>query len=397
MRPDPTPQLLLDLSELLKHDARSGIQRVVRSVLHALDTQAPADYRVVPVYDAGGYYAVAGEHCAGAATDPASDVPLRVRAGDIFLGLDLCPDQIPGNAAVLADLRRHGVRLYFMVYDLIPLLRPDWFDPGMDLWFGRWLDTVTGLADGLICISKAVADQLLQRLELAPPRRPGPLTVDYVHLGADIQASRPSAGVGAEESAVLAQLARRPTLLMVGTLEPRKAHAEALDGIEQLWRRGVDVGLVIVGKPGWQTAALAERLRAHTEFGRRLFWLEHASDEALQALYQGSAVLLAASQAEGFGLPLIEAAQHGLPVIARDIAVFREVGGEHAYYFDAAAGADDGAMLADALQSWLALHARGAAPASTAMPYLSWSAATRQILAALLDGHQPRLAPVLLP
>ena len=101
----------------------------------------------------------------------------------------------------------------------------------------------------------------------------------------------------------------------------------------------------------------------------RLAWLQGIDDHALQQLYRDSACLLVPSEGEGFGLPLIEAARQGLPVIARDLPVFREVAGAHAYYFNAT----DGAGLAQALRDWLALDARGAAPASAAMPWQTWA------------------------
>ena len=56
-----------------------------------------------------------------------------------------------------------------------------------------------------------------------------------------------------------------------------------------------------------------------------MLWLEGISDEYLDKVYAASTCLIAASEGEGFGLPLIEAAQHKLPIIARDIPVFREV------------------------------------------------------------------------
>jgi glycosyltransferase involved in cell wall biosynthesis len=120
---------------------------------------------------------------------------------------------------------------------------------------------------------------------------------------------------------------------MVGTLEPRKGHQQALAACEQLWADGVDANQVIVGKQGWMVEALVERMTHHAELNRRLFWLDGISDEFLEQVYAASACLIAASYGEGFGLPLIEAAQHKLPIVARDIPVFREVAGSHAHYF----------------------------------------------------------------
>jgi len=397
MLPDTAPQLLLDLSELVRHDARSGVQRVTRALLQALLAAPPAGYRVRPVYDAGGYYAYAERAAdSGAVWRPAavgSEQPLQVAPGDLFFGLDLALEAVVRNRSVLASLQQHGVQLYFFVHDLLPLRHPEWFVDGVVQAYGAWLHTIGALADGLIANSQATADDLLDWLEQQPPVRTRPLHIGYAHLGADIAASQPSGGISAAEEALLAQLAGSPTLLMVGTLEPRKMHAQALQALEQLWQDGADVKLVIAGKPGWRVEQLATRLRQHPQRQQRLFWLEQASDEMLLRLYQHSSALLAASRAEGFGLPLIEAAQHGLPVIARDLPVFREVGGAHAWYFEAA----DAGELAAALRRWLALHAAGQAPASAGMPYLDWAASSRQVLACLLHRQWHRQAPIKLP
>jgi glycosyltransferase involved in cell wall biosynthesis len=110
------------------------------------------------------------------------------------------------------------------------------------------------------------------------------------------------------------------------------------------------------------------QLRRHPQAGQRLLWLEDAPDVLLDALYSTSSCLLAASEMEGFGLPIIEAAQHGLPVLARDIGVFREVAQDHAFYFKGVQPAD----LAAAVQVWSALHSAGLAPDSRKMDWLTW-------------------------
>ena len=84
------------------------------------------------------------------------------------------------------------------------------------------------------------------------------------------------------------ELASRPTFLTVGTIEPRKGHAQVLDAFELLWKEGVDANLVIVGKQGWMVEALAKRLRSHPERNKCLFWLEGISDEYLENLYAAS-------------------------------------------------------------------------------------------------------------
>ena len=97
---------------------------------------------------------------------------------------------------------------------------------------------------------------------------------------------------------------------------------------------------------------LVNRLKNHKELGKRLFWLEDVSDEYLEKLYSAATCLLTASEGEGFGLPLVEAARRNLPIIARDIPVFHEIAGQHAYYFT---GLDDGSLAATIVQ-WMKLY-----------------------------------------
>jgi glycosyltransferase involved in cell wall biosynthesis len=277
-------------------------------------------------------------------------------------------------------MRNHGIAIHFVVYDMLPLLQPDAFAYGSTAYFQRHIETIAQQADSLVCISRAVADELAEWLAAHPPPRAAPLRIGYFHLGADLAASAPSTGLPANAQQVLDRVAQCPTLLMVGTVEPRKGHEQALAACELLWSRGVAVNLVIVGKPGWLVERLIRKIEKHPRLDENLFWLPGASDDMLTRLYESCAALLAASKGEGFGLPLIEAARHGLPIVARDLPVFREVGGQHAFYFDGA----DAAALAAAIGDWLALHAGGQAPPSRGMPWLNWAQSTQQLLTAVL-------------
>jgi glycosyltransferase involved in cell wall biosynthesis len=179
--------------------------------------------------------------------------------------------------------------------------------------------------------------------------------------------------------------ARRPTFLMVGTIEPRKGHAQALAAFEQLWAAGENIGLIIAGKPGWSTETLLERLRIHPEAGSRLHWLQQPGDADLARLYAGASGLLVASEGEGFGLPIVEAARAGLRVLARDIPVFREIAGDHAVWFSGL----DATPLAAALRQWLAMEKTGQLPSIKKMPVLSWDDSVTAFLQLLQSDQWP--------
>ena len=167
------------------------------------------------------------------------------------------------------------------------------------------------------------------------------------------------------------------TFLMVGTVEPRKGHALALDAFSQLWRDGYDFNLVVIGKKGWLVEDLADRMSACSKNGSTFYWFQGASDEFLERAYLSCSCLLAASEAEGFGLPLIEASFHDLPVLARDIAVFREVAGNAALYFDGSSAKG----LVEGVLRWVRQRELNETPASADMEAMSW----RQSANALLD------------
>ena len=319
--------------------------------------------------------------CLDLSEDDLSDDPVEAGRGDIFLGLDWAAEIVPTMKPWFLAQRRHGIKIVFVAYDVLPLSRPELFPriiPPMAL---DWLNTVVEVADGVVCISRTVANEVYEHLTQRRALRPETLSLGFFHLGADLHASMPTRGLSQDASQILEKLRSRPSFLMVATLEPRKGHGQVLAAMEQLWTEGVDANLVIVGKQGWNTDDLVKRIREHPEQNQRLFWLPGISDEMLEQVYRSCHALLTASEGEGFGLPLIEAAQHGLPIIARDIPVFREVAGESAYYFSG----EDPQALANALQSWLLLG--DAAPASTGIKPLTWHQSSRQLLDVVLNGR----------
>lgn len=123
-------------------------------------------------------------------------------------------------------------------------------------------------------------------------------------------------------------------VLMVGTIEPRKNHLNALKAYE-MSGIGRDVPLVLAGRPGWgYEEVLAE---AHRLAGQGIVVMPSYIPEAdLPGVYASATAVLYPSWTEGFGLPVAEAMAAGTPVITGTAPALREVGGAEARYADPA-------------------------------------------------------------
>jgi glycosyltransferase involved in cell wall biosynthesis len=385
--PDVTVRTLyVDVSAVARVDLKTGIQRVTRALVLELLRNPPTGWRVEPVFLGDGpekqfhYARTYTQQLLDLGALTLEDEPVRPLPGDVLLGLDLYWLVMDMEAAY-ERWRALGVSIQFVVYDILPILQPEHFPEGVPEGFHNWLSVISRVSDGLLCISKAVAGDVAQWVSEHPSSRITPLRIEAFPLGADIQTSAPSKGMPDNAAEILARIGSRPSVLMVGTVEPRKRHIQALDAMERLWARNIDVNFVVVGKQGWLTADDAARLKNHEESGRRFFWLSGVSDEFLDAIYQASTVLLAASSGEGFGLPLIEAAAHGVPIIARDLPVFREVAGDSAVYFSG-----DDKALAEAIGKWLIDTDDGRLARSTSsIKPTTWEQSARALEKLVLD------------
>jgi glycosyltransferase involved in cell wall biosynthesis len=243
--------------------------------------------------------------------------------------------------------------------------------------FKNWIDTVLSF-DDCICISRVVSEELAGYVREREPEVNYPATLTHFHIGCDFADVQPLKSLPTELSKLESSLASRKSFLMVGTLEPRKNHKMALDALETLWESDVDINLIIIGKEGWNISDFVSRLRCHPENGVRLFWLEDAGDELLETMYKECTCLISASEDEGFGLPLIEAARRGLPILANDISVFREVAGNFATFYK-----NDIRILASAIEDWLDDFDNGRHIKSDNIPYLTWKESADQLVQTL--------------
>ncbi len=334
------PRILVDVSHISSYDYETGIQRVVKNLVHEFLLMDDPSLKVEPVRLIENRFLKAfrfseklfnlNEGSLGL------EIPVNIMPGDSMLMLDSTWIDYKHFLPLFNQIRMNGGKIITMVYDLIPINFPEFSDSSMTNIHKNWLNMAIDQSDILVCISKTVANEVQAYITKSEISVPHKQDIVHIHLGSDI---KPIQNKSIQKNIVVQKIvnSNEPFFIMVGTLEPRKGHVTVLDAFDILWNMGSDLKLIILGKIGWNVADLEKRIRNHEKLNKYLFFIENASDMDIELCYSNAIALIAASWVEGFGLPIVEAAIHDTPVIARDIPVFREIGLDGVTYFNSVA------------------------------------------------------------
>jgi glycosyltransferase involved in cell wall biosynthesis len=254
----------------------------------------------------------------------------RARPGDVVLVLGAMWFH-PGHADLIRGAcHAKGLRFAVLIYDIIPLRRPEWCERGLVRIFGAWFGSIIGLADHILSISQSSAREIEEYAA-----QHGITLRDTVRVI--------PIGTGFEKASAPPPALARPLpeagtyALIVSTLEIRKNHALLF----RVWRRLLDElprervpTLVFAGRVGWMVADLMQQLRNSDFLGGKVVLVEDPSDAELERLYQGCLFTLFPSFHEGWGLPVTESLAFGRPCIISNATSLPEAGGALARYFD---------------------------------------------------------------
>ncbi len=256
----------------------------------------------------------------------------RLEPGAVLLEVDAVWNELEvDRGALLADLRRSGVHVASFIHDLLPVENPDWFAPKLRRIFDPAALAQLRESELLVCASAATREQI-QRVADDAGIQPSPVSV--VPLATEDWNTTGRTETSGEGAVLPAGVRAGEFLLVVGTLEPRKNHALAIDVFDRLSGQFPDLQLVLAGRPGWGNDELISRIEGHPDRGGRLRWLDDVHDEELDALYRNARLVLVPSLSEGFGLPLAEALGRGVPVLASTGGALAELGGDAVEHLD---------------------------------------------------------------
>ena len=265
--------------------------------------------------------------------EPGSGFPGR--PGDVFLVLG-APWNHPGYERLLMHLRdRHGLRHGILLYDLIPVRRPEWCSSEVIGSFVPWLHQSLRHFDCLMAISQATARDVTKfaaetAVVLTNPVQPIPIGTSF---GLTAASSAPDPAEAAPKG-----LPQPGTyILFVSTIEARKNHALLF----RIWSRLLAElprdrvpTLVFAGRMGWLVADLLQQLENTDWLDGKVRMLREPTDPELHALYKGCMFTIFPSHFEGWGLPVTESLALGCPCLTSDRTSLPEAGGALARYFD---------------------------------------------------------------
>ena len=366
--------LLIDVTYITKQDLGTGIQRVVKNIFNIIYNYKKEKNVMAVCMNQGKLTTSYGFSNQFEEEKEKHNFEVVFHEGDKLFLLDSSWEYVKDFSELLDIAKEHNVKSYALIYDLFPIQYPEFFESqGFVEAFCAWHDMVLQKTSVILCDSRTTADTVVSYYKKMKFRRNSPLNLYFFHMGSNVTGRTQEARFEIQDFAKSGK-----TFLMVGTVEPRKGHMVALKAFSKILKESKDnCRLLIIGHDGWKNDDIRNRL-ALPEYKDKGLWIQDASDEELCWAYNHVDALIAASKDEGFGLPLVEAAHFGLPIICSDIPIFREVTQGNADYFKVM-DADD---LARCITEWLqtAKH-----PDSSNIHIYTWQESAQEILD-IIDG-----------
>lgn len=330
-------KIYIDVTSLLEVNFITGIQRVVRNVILEMVKVIPEQLvllsysgkdNVFKILDQKGFLAFLLYGGDKDIFTRQTVTPLTMGKGNIFFDIDSVWNSTYKRSTLLPVLKKQEVKIAVYIYDVIPITDPQFCHEYTIYNFMDYIGAYLQYADILIASAQSTLDEI-DKLSLKLGLQP--ITGFVSWLGSDFNNKETQQEYDIPEN--VKEVAKNKYVLSVGTIEPRKNHAFLLDAFEQsLFSKGIN--LVFAGKVGWNVEQFEERMKNSPYYNKQFFHFTGLNDASIDYLYRHAFVLGFPTFNEGFGLPMIEALERGVPVMATRRPVLQEVGRDFCEYFD---------------------------------------------------------------
>lgn len=331
--------IYIDITQLEKQRVNTGIQRLVKEFLQrALCSDSKTQYKIVKYNlkikkmqllqnDEVQLFIQDIKNFKFTKKETIDIESIKSKKTTILFDID-SPWNNPYKRNILYPiLKNNGFIIYNFIYDMIPILLPQFVQNITIENFKPYIKTVCKYSDMVICdSSSAQKDFLKYKSSLGIKRN---ISTKVTPLGSSFL-SHKNHLIEANYKDIL----NKKYILFVGTLEPRKNQEDVLDAFESISKKHAELNLVFIGIKGWKVDALIQRIESHPLKDERLFWFNNIDDDTLYHFYKNAFIVTYLSKYEGYGLPIVESLKHGNITITSNNSSMPEVGLTFADYVD---------------------------------------------------------------
>lgn len=310
-------KIYLDISQFISHPYKTGIQRVLYEVLNTWKTREPLvpifineksetnilPYKVIELIQS--YFQQENNSIEATAIEIKSfskiNNPINLLSENNFLifNPELFYNQNRINYYQNFIKTRGAELLYFIIYDLLPFINPEYFPRNILTGCTPYLTLIVNLKNCGFISEKTKRDFITRATK------------------SDNLLSKPILPLGGDTLGTNTHTfdSTNITFTVVGDIRPRKNTEKVIDVFENIWKKGIKIKLQLCGPLNWPNLIMKNRLESLKENQPLFNWIEAPNDQVLRDSIINSRCTIYASENEGFGLPPLESLSLGTPVI----------------------------------------------------------------------------------
>lgn len=230
---------------------------------------------------------------------------------------------------------KNECKIVMNIYDILPVTNPEWFKNYQSSSFERLFDLSLRFSNYMIVNSSESKSNIESYVARNRHKYDGQIpSIQLVNLWSVAAPSSDFLQKSQNNPKNILFTNSDPILLLLSTVEPRKGHKELIKAANEVWRQNVKFNLLFIGQLGWISEDFKDEFDDFlSKNTHRVRWFNNVDDYKLEEYLAISSILISPSLGEGYGLPVSEALQRGIPVVANSIPPYKEWFGTHAVLY----------------------------------------------------------------